>query len=49
MDFDGRVSYELIKDFYLTVSVFERYDSRPPSETAAKSDFGTTLSISWSF
>jgi hypothetical protein len=39
----------VIKDFYLTLSVFERYESRPPSETAAKSDFGTTLSISWSF
>ncbi len=49
VDFDGRVSYEVIKDFYLTLSVFERYDSRPPSETAAKSDFGTTLSVSWSF
>jgi len=49
IDFDARISYELIKDFYLVVSVFNRYDSRPPSETAAKSDFGTTLSISWSF
>jgi len=49
VDFDTRISYELIKDFYLVVSVFNRYDSRPPSETAAKSDFGTTLSISWAF
>ena len=49
IDFDTRISYELIKDFFLTLSVFERFDSRPPSETAAKSDFGTTLSISWSF
>jgi hypothetical protein len=49
VDFDSRLSYELIKDFYLTFSLFERYDSRPPSETAAKSDFGTTLSIRWSF
>ena len=49
IDFDTRISYELIKDFFLTLSIFERYDSRPPSETAAKSDFGTTLSISWSF
>ena len=49
IDFDTRISYELIKDFFLTLSLFERYDSRPPSETAAKSDFGTTLSISWSF
>jgi hypothetical protein len=49
VDFDTRISYELIKDFYLTLSLFNRYDSRPPSETAAKSDFGTTLSISWTF
>lgn len=49
IDFDTRISYELVRDFYLTVSLFERYDSRPPSETAAKSDFGTTLSISWKF
>ncbi len=49
IDFDARTSYELVKDFYLVVSLFNRYDSRPPSETAAKSDFGTTLSISWSF
>jgi hypothetical protein len=49
IDFDTRISYELIKDFFLTLSIFERFDSRPPSETAAKSDFGTTLSISWSF
>jgi hypothetical protein len=49
IDLDSRLSYELIKDFFITLSLFERFDSRPPSETAAKSDFGTTLSISWSF
>lgn len=48
-DFDTRISYELIKDFFLTLSLFHRFDSRPPSETAARTDFGTTLSISWSF
>lgn len=46
---DLRVSYELIKDFMLTGTLFDTFDSKPPSEVASKHDFGTTLSISWTF
>ena len=46
---DLRVSYELVKDFMLTVTLFDSYDSKPQSEAAAKHDFGTTLAISWTF
>ena len=46
---DVRVSYELVKDFMLTVTLFDSFDSRPQSEAAAKHDFGTTLAISWTF
>jgi len=46
---DLRVSYELVKDFMLTVTLFDSYDSKPQSQDAAKNDFGTTLAISWSF
>ena len=46
---DSRVSYELVKDFYLTLSVFDQFDSRPQDVNASKNDFGTTLSISWSY
>ena len=46
---DARASYELVKDFFLTLSLFDQFDSRPPDVNASKNDFGTTLSISWSW
>ncbi len=46
---DVRVSYELVKDFMLTVRLFSTTDSKPQSADAAKRDFGSTLSISWTF
>jgi hypothetical protein len=46
---DLRVSYELAKDFMLTTTLFDSYDNKPLSEGAPKNDFGTTLSISWTF
>ena len=49
IDTDSRVSYELVKDFFLTLSVFDQFDSRPPDVNASKNDFGTTLAISWSY
>jgi Protein of unknown function, DUF481 len=49
MQHDLRVSYELVKDFMLTTTVFDAYDSKPPTEDAPTNDFGTTLSITWTF
>ena len=46
---DLRVSYELVKDFMLTVTLFDSFDSKPQSLDAPKNDYGTTLAISWSF
>jgi uncharacterized protein DUF481 len=46
---DLRLSYELVKDFMLTVTLFDTYDSKPQSAEATKNDFGTTLAISWTF
>jgi len=46
---DFRVSYELVKDFMVTVTVFSSYDSKPQSQGAEKRDYGTTLAISWTF
>ena len=46
---DLRVSYELVKDFMLTVTLFDSFDNKPQSEGAPKNDYGTTLAISWSF
>jgi hypothetical protein len=46
---DLRVSYELLKDFMLTATLFDTYDSKPPVEGVPKNDFGTTLAITWTF
>lgn len=49
LQFDAKARLELIKDFFWQVSVFETFDSNPPSETAQRSDFGLTTSLGWSF
>ena len=46
---DLRVSYELVKDFMITTTLFDSHDNKPQSVGAPKNDFGTTLAISWSF
>jgi Protein of unknown function, DUF481 len=46
---DLRVSYELWKDFMLTGTLFDTYDSKPPAEGVPKNDYGTTLAISWTY
>jgi hypothetical protein len=46
---DLRLSYELIKDFMVTATTYDAFDSKPPSEGAPKHDFGITLGISWTF
>jgi len=49
LDFDARVSHELVKDFTIALTFFDTFDSRPPSATATKNDFGGTLSLGWTF
>ena len=46
---DLRLSYELVADFMVTISFFDSFDNKPQSAGAPKNDFGTTLSISWTF
>ena len=48
-DADLRVEYEVIKDFFLSVTVFATGDSRPPFADATKRDFGSSITLGWSF
>jgi len=48
-DLQMNLSHEFIKDFMIGVTVFDKFDSRPPSTTAAKNDYGVTFSIGWTF
>lgn len=50
IEFDARLSYELLSDFTIALTVRERFDSRPPSETPTnKNNFSTTLSVGYTF
>jgi uncharacterized protein DUF481 len=44
---DARVRREIISDFYVSVSVFDSFDSRPPTEGASKNDWGPVVSIGY--
>ncbi|HSM06235.1 MAG TPA: DUF481 domain-containing protein [Longimicrobiales bacterium] len=49
LSLDGRISWEVIDDFYLGLNVKENYDSSPPSAASAKRDFRYGFSIGWSW
>ena len=40
---------EVVEDFFLTVSVYNSFDSEPPVEGVEKNDWGLNTSVGWSF
>lgn len=42
-------THEVIKNFNTGLIVFDNFDSRPPSDSLAKNDFGVTLMVGWTF
>jgi hypothetical protein len=46
---DGSVKRELFEDFSVGFTVYESFDSSPPSAGAKRNDVGTTLSIGYTF
>jgi putative salt-induced outer membrane protein YdiY len=49
IEFDGRVKREIVKDFTIGFSMYDSYDSRPPTEGARTNDVGLSLTIGWTF
>jgi putative salt-induced outer membrane protein YdiY len=45
---DGSLKFELVRDLYWKLSMYENYDSRPPINVP-KTDTGVTTSLGWSF
>ncbi len=43
------VRREIVSDFYIALSVFDSYDSRPPTEGAARNDWGPVISLGYKF
>lgn len=46
---DASAKRELLKDFFLSVSFFDTFDSRPPNPAADKNDVGIVMSIGWTY
>jgi hypothetical protein len=49
VEVNARLRREVVKDFYVSLNVFESYDSKPPSDAADENDFGASLTLGWSF
>lgn len=48
-DLNASVTYEIIRDFNTGLTLFDTFDSRPSSTTAAKHDYGLSLTAGWLF
>jgi Protein of unknown function, DUF481 len=46
---DVGVRREIVADFFLSISLFDTYDSNPPTEGAHQNDWGSVLSIGYKF
>ena len=49
LQLDSSVKRELLKDFFVSLNLFDTFDSRPPDPTAARNDFGVVVSIGWTY
>lgn len=49
INFSARLSYEILKDFYITLDGFYNYDTKPPGEEPRKHDYSIDTGISWRF
>jgi hypothetical protein len=46
---DARFKRELLRDFTVSLRVYESYDSRPPTADAEHHDFGGSFGLGWTF
>lgn len=48
-DLDVSLTHEVIKDFTIGLTLFDKFDSRPPAAGAAKHDYGVAFTTGWTF
>jgi Protein of unknown function, DUF481 len=49
LEFQAQAKREIIRDFYLSLSLFDSFDSRDPTTQQSKNDWGPVLSVGWTF
>jgi hypothetical protein len=48
-ELDVRIKREILRDFTVSLRVYESYDSRPVTEGAARNDYGGSFGLGWTF
>ncbi|HMF08970.1 MAG TPA: DUF481 domain-containing protein [Thermoanaerobaculia bacterium] len=49
VEFNASVKREIISDFYMSLSLFDSFDSKDPTTEKPLNDWGPTVSIGWQF
>jgi len=49
VELDTSLNREIVSDFTVGFTVYNSYDSKPPTEGAKKNDIGVTLNVGWVF
>jgi hypothetical protein len=49
LQLDANVRREFFKDLFLSFSMYDTFDSRPPNPDAARNDIGVVTSVGWSY
>lgn len=49
IQFDTSAKRELLKDFYVSLNLFDTFDSDPPNPDADRNDVGVVISLGWSY
>jgi len=49
LEYDLAAKYELVKDFFLNVQIYENYDSQPSKDADPLNDWGIITSIGFTF
>ena len=49
VDFETKLRWELVKDFFWDLTYYDNYDSKPPSGQGATNDYGIVTSLGWKY
>lgn len=49
LQWDYRLSHEVLSDFFVGLKGFVSYDSRPPTTNAVKSDYRLNFTVGWTW
>jgi hypothetical protein len=48
-EFDFKISFEVVKDFSIGLSLYHNYDNKPPAGASSKNDYGVNFTLGYFF